>query len=542
MPHLLISGIPADTRISVFGMLEEQWTVDGDPAHTYYSGTPEEDEISIELKPQCAHVLIRAVNQSLRWRPDRRSMNLITGSYNDEWVSKVDGNLTFNLGDHLEPDPAMRERDIRPPAVVLDDLSVYEPFDIQTGLKSTIPPASNSSPRFPNTRKNIYAIIPSAVRKDIEHFRHSMPREVMWLLYGPLPFGNEKIELTFLYYQYGKPEGIDPEILANEAWRLDTANQAVLEDYRQRFIAKVEEWEGESSFLTHREIRNVSPRLIHEDYPLTLPDILQTGNIAPLWRYMDFAKFVSLIQTKSLWFARPSTFDDPFESKTNKSSRLKHLLRWMNRIVSDYNSAVYDDDEEYIATHKWWAADIAGEDGLISPLKFTTINDMPARLRFFSERSLDAALDAMLINCWHQNGSESDVMWRAYVGSRYGVVVLTSFDSLRGSFRAAGAQPSVLNVEYHDLHDENIVFDHLPSAYKHIAFKAEQEFRAYFPTGDLPDGSPGKPIPIELSTLIEGVITSPNAPKWFVNSVQGVLDQAGIAIKVQPSVFSYPLY
>ncbi len=542
MSRLVITGIPTDTGISVFGMSDGQWTVHGDPAHTYYSGTPEEDEILIDLEPQCARVLVRAGNRALKWKPDRRSMNPITESYDDQWVSEISGDLTLDLGDHLEPDSIMRERKIRPPAVALNDTSVYESFDTRAGLKATIPPTSNTFNRLPDERKNIYTIIPGAVRKDVEHFRHSMPREVMWLLYGPLPLGNGKMELTFLYYQYGKPEGIDPEILATEAWRLDTANQTVLEDYRQRFIGKVEEWEGDISFLTNREIRNVSPRHIQEDYPLTLPEILHTGNDTPLWRYMDFSKFVSLIQTQSLWFARPSTFDDPFESKTNKNSRLKHLLRWMDRIISDYNSAVYDGDEEYIATQIWWAADVAGDDGLIPTLNYTTINEVPRRLRFYSELGLDAALDAMLINCWHQNGNESDVMWRAYVGGGSGVVVRTSFEPLRDSFCVAGAQPRVLNVEYHDLHNESMVFDHLPSAYKHVAFSAEQEVRAYSPTGELPEGSLGKSIPVDLNKLIEGVATSPNAPRWFVNSVQWVLDQEGIEIEVQPSVFSQTLY
>lgn len=542
MSRLLISGIPESTRISVFGMTEGQWTVDGDPAHTYYSGIAEEDKISIDLEPLCARVLVRVGSLTHKWRPDRRSLNPTTESYDDQWVSNIDGDLTLNLGDHLEHDSIMQERKTPPPAIGLDNSSMYAPFDIQTGLKATIPPASNTPNRFPNERKNIYATISDTDRKEVEHFRHSMPREVIWLLYVPLPLGNGKMELTFFYYQFGKTDGIDSETLKNEPWRLDASNQAVLESYRQRFIEKVKQWKGTHAFLTLRELRNISPRHLHENYPLTLPEIWHIGNDIPLWRYMDFAKFVSLIQTRSLWFARPSTFTDPFESKTNKSSRLKHLLRWMDRLITDYNSAVCDGDEEYIATHKWWAADITEENGIIPPLHFATINEVPARLRYFSEQTLNAALDAMLINCWHQNNNESDVMWRAYVDSGYGVVVLTSFESLRSCFLTPTAQPKVLNVEYCDLHDEGIVFDHLPSAYKHDAFRAEQEIRAYFPAGDLHDGSPGKLIPVELSKLIEGVTTSPNAPQWFVDSVQWVLDQAKIAIKVQPSVFSRPLY
>lgn len=34
---------------------------------------------------------------------------------------------------------------------------------------------------------------------------------------------------------------------------------------------------------------------------------------AKIWRYIDFTKFVSLIDSQELFFARADKFDDPFE-------------------------------------------------------------------------------------------------------------------------------------------------------------------------------------------------------------------------------------
>src|SRR5689334_3019212 len=37
-----------------------------------------------------------------------------------------------------------------------------------------------------------------------------------------------------------------------------------------------------------------------------------------IWRYMDFAKFVSLLDKEALYFARADTFDDKFEGAIPK--------------------------------------------------------------------------------------------------------------------------------------------------------------------------------------------------------------------------------
>ena len=40
----------------------------------------------------------------------------------------------------------------------------------------------------------------------------------------------------------------------------------------------------------------------------------------------------------------------------------------------------------------------------------------------------------ILVNCWHENHSESDFMWKLYAKEHSGVAVMTSFNSLKKSF------------------------------------------------------------------------------------------------------------
>ena len=47
-----------------------------------------------------------------------------------------------------------------------------------------------------------------------------------------------------------------------------------------------------------------------------LPEDLDTK----IWRYMDFTKFVSLLETRSLFFVRADSFTDPFEGTWPRAS------------------------------------------------------------------------------------------------------------------------------------------------------------------------------------------------------------------------------
>jgi hypothetical protein len=46
-----------------------------------------------------------------------------------------------------------------------------------------------------------------------------------------------------------------------------------------------------------------------EDFRVTAPENLET----PIWRYIDFAKFVGMLERRALHFSQLASLGDPFE-------------------------------------------------------------------------------------------------------------------------------------------------------------------------------------------------------------------------------------
>lgn len=53
---------------------------------------------------------------------------------------------------------------------------------------------------------------------------------------------------------------------------------------------------------------------MYEEHPVFNPP----SDDAVLWRYMDFTKFVSLLEKSALFFARADKLGDPFEGAFSK--------------------------------------------------------------------------------------------------------------------------------------------------------------------------------------------------------------------------------
>ena len=95
---------------------------------------------------------------------------------------------------------------------------------------------------------------------------------------------------------------------------------------------------------------------------------------AILWRYMDFTKFVSLLEKRALFFARADQLGDPFEGAIP-----------INNIKSRYTSL----------KPKLSAKEILMYEHLRIELRRLT-----------------------LISCWHESNHESEAMWKIYSSAK----------------------------------------------------------------------------------------------------------------------------
>lgn len=217
-----------------------------------------------------------------------------------------------------------------------------------------------------------------------------------------------------------------------------------------------------------------------------------------IWRYMDFAQFVSILDEKGLFFTRADLFEDKFEGT-------------MSQPLYDYLQRMGDPEQ-----HAWL-------------LRIT---------RGWS-----------FVNCWRMNACESAAMWKIYSSAKESVCLQTTYARLRG---ALAADVHIGVVEYISYEHDKIPAGNTfwPLMRKRRSFEHEQELRAVW--SDLAGVSSAGPAvasgheyapspqlgvwkPVDLALLIEKVFVSPTAKPWFLELVKKVLLKYEVALPVHQS-------
>lgn len=230
-----------------------------------------------------------------------------------------------------------------------------------------------------------------------------------------------------------------------------------------------------------------------------------------IWRYLDFSKFIALLETKQIHFTRLDDFYDKFEGAFPPS---------------DYERFLSDDFLTKI------------EKPLLSQLI-----DISVRLGNFA-------------SCWHINNYENYGMWKSYINTNEGIAIKTTIGNLMKSLRNSKNSLVYGNVEYVDFEELDIkkYFEHkkkngvqimpIPSFFKRKSFSFENEFRAviYFEFGianadlinqDYIDNLIKSQKRfyheyIDLNELCNEIYIHPDSPEWFDNLVRKVVDRYNI--------------
>ena len=222
---------------------------------------------------------------------------------------------------------------------------------------------------------------------------------------------------------------------------------------------------------------------MYESHPVFKPPPRQTL----LWKYVDFTKFVSLLEKGALFFSTPEKFSDPFEGHYplgNVKGLSEDSVRGLASITEDLRKIV-------------------------------------------------------LVDCWHWNQFESAAMWNLYSEWERGIAIQTTV----GSFQKSLTGPEAVfvgKVKYIDYDKQEIDRNNalIPYLTKRKSFAHEREVRALILP--LEPQQEGRYHEVDLELLIRKVIVAPRAQDWFLDLVRAVLDRYGLTAPVSRSPLAEP--
>jgi hypothetical protein len=227
-----------------------------------------------------------------------------------------------------------------------------------------------------------------------------------------------------------------------------------------------------------------------------------------IWRFMDFSKYVSLLEKKALFFSRSDKLGDPFEGSLSKINQQMRPI--------------------------WYGEHYPKMQEAMKGMNIGFINHT-------------------FLNCWHMNEYESDAMWKLYLKSKEGIAIQSTFQKLESCFEPEPSDLYIGKVIYADYEKEAIPEGNAmwPFVHKRKSFEHERELRALIQRPpivnnalDLSRPSPsGLYVPVNLGILIEKIYISPAVEKWFDELVTSVNEKYGIKKELLSSKLSErPVY
>lgn len=210
---------------------------------------------------------------------------------------------------------------------------------------------------------------------------------------------------------------------------------------------------------------------------------------------MDIGRFLALLTTQSLYFARADTLGDALEGTITSAT------------VEQYH-----------------------RDGT-NPMFLPGFRKQVAKIR-------ELLLQNMMVSCWHMNEHESMAMWQLYADQGKGLAIRSNYLRLIGSLSQSVEPFHVGQVSYIDYGGDTIVGKTLlaPFIYKQKALEHERELRAVI--GGIPirdseidwsaKNARGILVRTDLAELIESVVLAPKTEAWIADALSATMRRFGI--------------
>lgn len=232
-----------------------------------------------------------------------------------------------------------------------------------------------------------------------------------------------------------------------------------------------------------------------------------------LWRYIDLARFMSMLEERGLYFARIDKLGDPFEGAVGIAARLpvweEHTKDYLRQAMLAPPAGGRRLSSQELEEHA---------ESLLGEMRQAQAHE---RQRAF-------------VSCWHANTVESEALWRLYCPPpQAGVLIQTTAEALEASF-GPDASIEIGHVQYLDFKTA------FAGPYERIFAKRkslshEAEVRAVFERMPMNDPPPGFLVPIDLERLVHAIVPSPFAPPWLHELIAKMLKRHDVHLPLRAS-------
>lgn len=264
-----------------------------------------------------------------------------------------------------------------------------------------------------------------------------------------------------------------------------------------------------------------------------------------IYRYMDLAKFLSLIHQKYIFFAKSSSYEDGLEGMpTNFDSlvgggTIDRLDYFANYLLPSF----FSQDDKGAEQREIKRQEVLAKfnERTIS----TVFGSLQAPTHMTYAGVFEKAAQWVDISCWHTDASnvESMAMWKIYGAGDAAVCIESTLADVISSLDF----PSTMvchadRVTYLDYKKDYIGDDDPSKIYfhksKYYEFEKEVRIVIYPSTGvDVwaDRGGPGTKVSVNPMQMIHAVMVSPASSSWFHELITQIMSEAGFKVPVKKS-------
>lgn len=220
--------------------------------------------------------------------------------------------------------------------------------------------------------------------------------------------------------------------------------------------------------------------------PKSIENFCDLPENTKVWRYVSLKKLSDLLEKKALFFARPHTFDDPYEGR------------------------ITEEQFENLKQHSYFKQ----------------------RRPLIAKNFIKKYRKQVAVNCWSFGDHECEFMWRLY--GQNGVVIQSTIKKLKDSIIVSNENKDLgylAKVGYIDY--ETDAPSYVDEEFKKIfmafhkrkSFEAEHEIRLIIKKKEGELSGRGAYVKIKPQTLIEKILVYPFEDKWMIPAVKAIVEE-----------------